>query len=210
MILRKVKWLSQEHSAGEQHVTPSHQILNCDVPRTPQPLLDESRHSLFSLHSTQTKAKGGGLSFPWLQRQGVGGRQGPWEAAFPMQQLQGSFYPRPHVLSLPRDQYKKKGNKSSNSPPAQVAVPNPRLLPNHPTSLSPSHHCWGIWLCCCRLLIRHKLKASRYPTPLYWSDDICPDPSCWLSCNQSSLIASLPWITNPPRTRRESRVSINA
>ena len=135
--IRNVKWLFQEHSAGEWHVNPkSPDSKLSDLPRTPQPLLNESRHSLFSLYPTPpTKAKGGGLSLSWLQRQGVGGRQGPWEAAFPMQQLQGSFYPRPDVLCIPRDQHKKR-NLSSNSLPAQVAVPNPPLLPTYPTSLS--------------------------------------------------------------------------
>lgn len=53
---------------------------------------------------------------------------------------------------------------------------------SNPAHLPGPHHitaeAFGLnRLCCCRLLIRHNLKASRHPTPLYWSDDMCLDPS---------------------------------
>lgn len=49
----------------------------------------------------------------------------------------------------------------------------PPACPHHITA-----EAFGLYrLCCCRLLIRHNLKASRHPTPLYRSDDMCLDPS---------------------------------
>lgn len=101
-----------------------------DLLRTPQPFLNECRHSLFSLYPTPTKAKDGGLSLPCLPRQGVEAGRDHGRLPFPCSTSKVPFIPG-QMFFVSQEISTSRG--ICHQIPCQPRLPSPPLLCFQPT-----------------------------------------------------------------------------